>query len=179
MSTLEVAGVHPGDGRRPDVSALDAARTLALSCAPIHLGRAEAPGASAQAGTTTGCRDGSMNTVNWGSIGIRDLVLIALTDCNDTGSQVQAHSGLIVTGNLNLAAGAVFSVASNHFTSVGGVTDMGAGTTECATPGNVQINATPPEPDYVYPWDDEFYGSALIMGGGGYGAHGYGAHGGR
>jgi hypothetical protein len=63
-------------------------------------------------------------------------------------------------------------------TSVGGVTDMGAGTTECATPGNVQLNATPPEPDYVYPWDDEFYGSALIMGGGDYGPHG-GGHGGR
>ena len=63
-------------------------------------------------------------------------------------------------------------------TSVGGVTDMGAGTTECATPGNVQLNATPPEPDYVYPWDDEFYGPALIMGGGDYGPHG-GGHGGR
>ena len=57
-------------------------------------------------------------------------------------------------------------------TSVGGVTDMGAGTTECATPGNVQINATPPEPTYVYPWEDEFYGSALIIGGGGHGGHG-------
>jgi hypothetical protein len=55
---------------------------------------------------------------------------------------------------------------------------MGAGTTECATPGNVQIDATPPEPDYVYPWDDEFYGSALIMGGG-EGPHGGGGHGGR
>lgn len=52
-------------------------------------------------------------------------------------------------------------------TSVGGVTDMGAGTTECATPGNVQLNATPPETDYPYPWDDEFWGSALIIGGGG------------
>jgi len=47
------------------------------------------------------------------------------------------------------------------------VTDMGAGTTECATPGNVQINATPAEPAYVYPWDDEFYGPALIIGGSG------------
>jgi hypothetical protein len=44
---------------------------------------------------------------------------------------------------------------------------MGAGTTECATPGNVQLNATPPEPDYPYPWDDEFWGPALIIGGGG------------
>jgi hypothetical protein len=52
-------------------------------------------------------------------------------------------------------------------TDVGGVTGLGASTTECATPGNVQINATPPEPTYVYPWDDEFYGSALIIGGGG------------
>ena len=63
-------------------------------------------------------------------------------------------------------------------TDVGGPTAMGAGTTECATPGNVQINATPPEPDYVYPWDDEFYGPALIMGGGD-GPHGGGGHGGR
>jgi hypothetical protein len=52
-------------------------------------------------------------------------------------------------------------------TDVGGPSDMGAGTTECATPGNVQLDATPPEPTYVYPWDDEFYGSALIIGGGG------------
>ena len=52
-------------------------------------------------------------------------------------------------------------------TDVGGVTDLGASTTECATPGNVQINANPPEPAYLYPWDDEFYGSALIIGGGG------------
>jgi len=52
-------------------------------------------------------------------------------------------------------------------TDVGGPTDMGAGTTECATPGNVQLDATPPEPVYPYPWDDEFYGPALIIGGGG------------
>ena len=52
-------------------------------------------------------------------------------------------------------------------TDVGGPTAMGAGTTECATPGNVQLDATPPEPDYPYPWDDEFYGPALIIGGGG------------
>jgi hypothetical protein len=52
-------------------------------------------------------------------------------------------------------------------TDVGGPTAMGAGTTECATPGNVQLNATPPEPTYLYPWDDEFYGPALIIGGGG------------
>jgi hypothetical protein len=62
------------------------------------------------------------------------------------------------------AAGADTSLPS--CTDVGGPTAMGAGTTECATPGNVQIDATPSEPTYMYPWDDEFYGSALIIGGG-------------
>jgi hypothetical protein len=79
---------------------------------------------------------------------------------------------------LLIAPAAVADTTLPTCTSVGGVTDMGAGTTECATPGNVQLNATPPEPDYVYPWDDEFYGPALIMGGGDYGPHG-GGHGGR
>jgi hypothetical protein len=41
-----------------------------------------------------------------------------------------------------------------------------------AQPGDVQIGATPSEPTYLYPWDDEFYGPALIIGGGG-------SHGGR
>jgi hypothetical protein len=82
------------------------------------------------------------------------------------------------TAAILIAPGAVADTTLPSCTSVGGVTDMGAGTTECATPGNVQLNATPPEPDYVYPWDDEFYGSALIMGGGDYGPHG-GGHGGR
>jgi hypothetical protein len=79
----------------------------------------------------------------------------------------------------------------------GGAEAIGGSTTECATPGNVQINATPNEPTYLYPWDDEFYGPALIMGGdegyhggggggggfhgggGGGGAGGAGGHGGR
>jgi hypothetical protein len=39
--------------------------------------------------------------------------------------------------------------------------------TECATHDNIQINATPSEPTYLYPWDDEFYGPALIIGGDG------------
>jgi hypothetical protein len=45
----------------------------------------------------------------------------------------------------------------------GGAAALGGSTTECSTPGNVQINATPSEPTYVYPWDDEFYGPALII----------------
>jgi hypothetical protein len=65
-------------------------------------------------------------------------------------------------------------------TNTGGAAALGGSTTECETPGNVQINATPAEPTYVYPWDDEFYGSALIIGGGdgGHGGGG-GGHGGR
>jgi hypothetical protein len=65
----------------------------------------------------------------------------------------------------------------------------GTTTTECASPGNVQINAAAPEPVYSYPWDDEFYGPALIIGdsgpdgphggdGGGGGPHGGGGGGG-
>ncbi len=68
-------------------------------------------------------------------------------------------------------------------TDTGGAEALGGSTTECATPGNVQINATPAEPTYLYPWDDEFYGPALIIGGGGWGPHGGGGggggHGGR
>lgn len=64
-------------------------------------------------------------------------------------------------------------------TSVGGDQSVGTATTECATPGNVQLNATAPdEPVYPYPWDDEFYGPALIIGGGDWGPHGTGGGGG-
>jgi hypothetical protein len=64
-------------------------------------------------------------------------------------------------------------------TSVGGDQSVGTATTECATPGNVQINATAPDvPTYAYPWDDEFYGPALIIGGGAWGNHGMGGGGG-
>lgn len=49
-------------------------------------------------------------------------------------------------------------------------TDLGGSTTsECATPGNVQIDASPSivEPTYLYPWDDMYYGPSLVIGGGG------------
>ncbi|PEG40167.1 hypothetical protein CQY20_07890 [Mycolicibacterium agri] len=58
-------------------------------------------------------------------------------------------------------------------TSGGGDQTVGTATTECETPGNVQLNATAPDvPVYPYPWDDEFYGPALIIGG--WGPHGGG-----
>jgi hypothetical protein len=52
-------------------------------------------------------------------------------------------------------------------TSVPGGGSTGTGITQCQTPGNVQISAEAPDvPAYVYPWDDEFYGPALIIGNG-------------
>ena len=89
-----------------------------------------------------------------------------------------------------LCAGALLAAASAdaqtgsvpQCVNTGGAVAIGGSTTECATPGNVSINATPAEPTYLYPWDDEFYGPALIMGGGGYyhgGGGGGGGHGGR
>ncbi len=53
------------------------------------------------------------------------IATLNVLDGNDTGTQVQGHSGLEVTGNLNLAAGAVFAVASGHAVKVGGVTLTG------------------------------------------------------
>lgn len=79
-------------------------------------------------------------------------------------------------------AGAQTGSTVPQCTDTGGAVAIGGSTTECATPGNVSINATPAEPTYLYPWDDEFYGPALIMGGGGYhggGGGGGGGHGGR
>lgn len=56
--------------------------------------------------------------------------------------------------------------AAPDCTSVAGGTYTGTGTTECQSPGNVQIDATAPQPDYSYPWDDGFYGPAFVIGGG-------------
>lgn len=36
----------------------------------------------------------------------------------------------------------------------GGAEAIGGSTTECATPGNVQINSTPAQQEYVGPWGD-------------------------
>lgn len=62
--------------------------------------------------------------------------------------------------------------------SAAGGTYTGTGITQCQSPGNVQINATAPEPAYPYPWDDEFYGAPLIIAPGGWGPHGGGGGGG-
>jgi hypothetical protein len=40
----------------------------------------------------------------------------------------------------------------------GGSAVIGGQTTECATPGNTQIDATPEVPEYgMFPWDDDYF----------------------
>ena len=50
--------------------------------------------------------------------------------------------------------------------NVGGNQFAGPSTTECTTPGNVQLNSSPAIEDqnYLYPWNDDFFGPALVIG---------------
>jgi hypothetical protein len=62
-------------------------------------------------------------------------------------------------------------------TSVAGDEYTGTSTTECQSPGNVQIDATAPAPQY--PFDDGlFYGPGIFLGGTNLGPHGGGGGGG-
>jgi hypothetical protein len=45
----------------------------------------------------------------------------------------------------------------------GGAEAIGGSTTECATPGNVQINATPAEPAYEGPWGGMWEGDGFFF----------------
>ncbi len=45
----------------------------------------------------------------------------------------------------------------------GGAEALGGSSTECATPGNVQINDTPAEQEYVGPWGDMFGGDGFFF----------------
>ncbi len=45
----------------------------------------------------------------------------------------------------------------------GGAEALGGSSTECATPGNVQINDTPAEEPYVGPWGDMFGGDGFFF----------------
>jgi hypothetical protein len=45
-----------------------------------------------------------------------------------------------------------------------GSTGLGGSTTQCSTPGNTQIVTSPGQPTYLYPWNDAYYGSALVIG---------------
>jgi hypothetical protein len=43
--------------------------------------------------------------------------------------------------------------------------DEGGSATECSSPGNVQIVDTPAQTQFLYPWADDYYGPALMIGG--------------
>jgi len=45
----------------------------------------------------------------------------------------------------------------------GGSAALGGSSTECATPGNVQINDTPAQQEYVGPWGDMWGGDGLFF----------------
>ena len=45
----------------------------------------------------------------------------------------------------------------------GGSAALGGSATECATPGNVQINDTPAQQEYVGPWGDMWGGEGLFF----------------
>jgi hypothetical protein len=89
--------------------------------------------------------------------------------------KVQRHFALLVTTAAAAAIVAAPTAAADttginnplpSCTNVSGNEVTGGTTTECATPGNVQLNATPPvdEPAYPYPWGDEVYGPGLLFG---------------
>jgi hypothetical protein len=47
--------------------------------------------------------------------------------------------------------------------STGGAEALGGSSTECATPGNVQINDTPAQQEYVGPWGNMFGGDGFFF----------------
>jgi hypothetical protein len=74
----------------------------------------------------------------------------------------------LTLGAVIAAAGAAAAIAAAPAASAnpllpecvntGGSDVSGGQTTECASPGNAQIDATPPEPGYgMFPWDDEYF----------------------
>ncbi|WP_197373066.1 hypothetical protein [Mycolicibacterium baixiangningiae] len=45
-----------------------------------------------------------------------------------------------------------------------GETGIGGTTTQCSSPGNTQIVTSPGQTNFLYPWNDYYYGPALVMG---------------
>lgn len=41
---------------------------------------------------------------------------------------------------------------------------FGGSTTQCSSPGNTQIVTSPGQTNYLYPWNDYYYGPALVFG---------------
>jgi len=83
---------------------------------------------------------------------------------------VIATAGAVAALAVAPAASAEPTEISNQpaCTTTGQVGETGTSTTQCQTPGNVEISAEAPDvPTWTYPWDDEFYGPALVIGNGG------------
>jgi hypothetical protein len=62
-----------------------------------------------------------------------------------------------------LAAPAAVGQPLPKCVDTGGAEAIGGSTTECATPGNVQIDATPAEPVYEGPWGDMWGGEGFYF----------------
>ena len=68
---------------------------------------------------------------------------------------------LLVAGSMAAAGSAVAGADTTLITTppqavrrFPGSSVIGGDTTECESPGNVQLDATPEVPDYPYPWAD-------------------------
>lgn len=71
-------------------------------------------------------------------------------------------AALVVAGGASVAIAAAPVALANPLLpsceGTGGSSVIGGQTTECASPGNVEIDSTPPEPGYgMFPWDDEYW----------------------
>lgn len=69
---------------------------------------------------------------------------------------------MIFAAGVGVAVAAAPTAAANPLLPqcevTGGSSVQGGQVTDCATEGNVQIDATPPEPAYgMFPWDDEYF----------------------
>lgn len=65
---------------------------------------------------------------------------------------------------LLLAGAAAALFAAPAATADPNCTDVGGNTTECSSPGNVEINATPPVEEFTLPYWDEAYGGGFYQG---------------
>ncbi len=72
-----------------------------------------------------------------------------------------------IAAALAAAAPAVAEPAPNptlpQCVDTGGAQAIGGSTTECVTPGNVSINATPAEQEYVGPWGSMWEGDGFFF----------------
>ena len=71
-------------------------------------------------------------------------------------------AGLFLTGAAAVAIAAAPLAAADpelpQCVQPDGSSIEGGQITECSTPGNVEIDSTPPQPSYgMFPWDDDYF----------------------